>query len=129
MKKTFKKAFNIYLFFLIILTLFSISYALLVYFGKINSDMKRFNTTTFIIGVVCFFLLGFVSANIAKKNGLLEGLVSALIIILITLIVNLFVRVDFNFKTFVKCVTYLVASSLGGVIGVNIRPLYKRSLH
>jgi len=88
--------------------------------------MKSFNTSTFIIGIVCFFLLGFISGNVAQKNGLLEGLVAALFIILITLIINLFVKVDFNFRTFVKVVTFLVSSSLGGVIGVNFRPFLNR---
>lgn len=125
MKTAFKKAFYVYLFFLIILSIFSIIYALLIYFGKINSNMKNFNTSTFIIGIICFFLLGLISGNIAQKNGLLEGLVSALFIILITLIINLFVKVDFNFRTFVKVVTYLVSSSLGGVIGVNFRPIVR----
>jgi len=125
MKTAFKKAFYVYLFFLIILSIFSIIYALLIYFGKINSNMKNFNTSTFIIGIICFFLLGLISGNIAQKNGLLEGIVSALFIILITLIINLFVKVDFNFRTFVKVVTYLVSSSLGGVIGVNFRPIVR----
>ncbi|HHU55628.1 MAG TPA: TIGR04086 family membrane protein [Acholeplasmataceae bacterium] len=126
MKTTFRKAFFIYLFFLIILSLFTLIYSLLIYFGKINSNMKSFNTSTFIIGIVCFFLLGFISGNVAQKNGLLEGLVAALFIILITLIINLFVKVDFNFRTFVKVVTFLVSSSLGGVIGVNFRPFLNR---
>lgn len=89
--------------------------------------MKQFNTWTFIIGIICFFILGFVSANVAQKNGLLEGLVAALIIVLITLLINLFVQVQFSFRTFIKCVTYLVSSSLGGVIGVNFKPFIKES--
>lgn len=128
MRKVFKKVFYVYMFFLIILSLFTIIYALLIYFNKINSSIKNFNTITFIMGILSFFLLGLVSANIAQKNGLLEGLVSALFIILITLLVNLFIKVDFNFRTFIKTVTYLVASSLGGVLGVNFRPFVKKSL-
>ncbi len=128
MRKVFKKVFYVYMFFLIILSLFTIIYALLIYFNKINSSIKNFNTITFIMGILSFFLLGLVSENIAQKNGLLEGLVSALFIILITLLVNLFIKVDFNFRTFIKTVTYLVASSLGGVLGVNFRPFVKKSL-
>jgi len=125
MRKFFKKAFFIYLIFLIILTLFTVIYALLIHTGKIDSDMKKFNTTTFILGLISFLILGLISGNIAQKNGLLEGLVSALIIILLTLIVNLFAKVEFDFRTFLKCVTYLASSSLGGVIGVNFRPIKK----
>lgn len=125
MRKSFKKAFFVYLIFLFILSLFTIIYALLIYNGKIDSDMKKFNTVTFILGIIAFLLLGLVSGNIAQKNGLLEGLISALIIVLITLIINLFARVDFDFRTFLKCVTYLTSSSLGGVIGVNFKPIKK----
>lgn len=125
MRKVFQKAFYIYLIFLIILTLFTIVYAILIYTGKINSDIGKFNTTTFILGIISFLILGLVSGNIAQKNGLLEGLVSALIIILLALIINLFAKVDFNFRTFLKCVTYLTSSSLGGVIGVNFKPIKK----
>ena len=122
MRKTFKKLFYLYLLFLIILSLFTIVYSLLIYYGKVSSDMKHFNTWTFIIGIICFFILGLVSANLAQKNGLLEGLVSALVIVLLTLLINLIVQVPFSFRTFIKCVTYLVSSSLGGVIGVNFKP-------
>lgn len=122
MRKTFKKLFYLYLLFLIILSLFIIVYSLLIYYGKVSSDMKQFNTWTFIIGIICFFILGLVSANLAQKNGLLEGLVSALVIVLLTLLINLIVQVPFSFRTFIKCVTYLVSSSLGGVIGVNFKP-------
>lgn len=125
MKTAFKKAFFVYLFFLIILSVFTIIYALLIYYGKVDSNMKSFNTGTFIVGIVCFFLLGLISGNIAQKNGLLEGLVSALFIILLSLIINLFVKVSFDFRTFVKCVIFLLSSSLGGVIGVNFRPIIK----
>lgn len=125
MRKVFKKAFFIYLIFLIILSLFTIVYATMILKGKINSDMKNFNNVTFILGIIAFLLLGLISGNIAQKNGLLEGLISALIIILIALLINLFARVDFNFRTFLKCVTYLTASSLGGVIGVNFKPIKK----
>ena len=123
MRKIFKKLFYIYLIFLVILSILTIIYSLLIYYGKVNSDMKQFNTWTFIIGVICFFVLGLISANVAQKNGLLEGLVAALIIILIALLINLFVHVQFSFRTFIKCVTYLVSSSLGGVIGVNFKPI------
>lgn len=122
MRKTFKKLFYLYLLFLIILSLFTIVYSLLIYYGKVSSDMKQFNTWTFIIGIICFFILGLVSANLAQKNGLLEGLISALVIVLLTLLINLIVQVPFSFRTFIKCVTYLVSSSLGGVIGVNFKP-------
>ena len=123
MRKVFKKTFYIYLIFLIILSLFTIIYAMLIYNGKVGSDIKSFNTITFVLGVIAFLILGIISGNIAQKNGLLEGLVSALVVILIALLINLFAKVDFDFRTFIKCVTYLTSSSLGGVLGVNFKPI------
>lgn len=126
MKNSLKKFIYIYLFFLIILSIVTVIYAILIYSGKVNHEMRTFNIWTFIIGIFCFLFLGFFSANVAQKNGLLEGLVSALIIIFVTLLINLILKVDFNFKTFVKIVTYILAASFGGVIGVNFKPLIKR---
>ncbi|MGB7530347.1 MAG: TIGR04086 family membrane protein, partial [Bacilli bacterium] len=89
------------------------------------SKASSFNTTTFIAGIVLFFILGIAAGNTAQKNGLLEGLIAATFIILVTLIINFFVHVPFVAKNFVKIASYLTASSLGGIIGVNFPPLLK----
>lgn len=79
------------------------------------------------MGVLSFFILGFFTGNTAQKNGLLEGLIAALIIILITLVINFFVQVPFVARSFVKCVAYITSASLGGIIGVNFRPILGRN--
>lgn len=125
MKNSLKKKISIYLLFLLILTIFIICYSLLVYYGKLSSETKSFNNATFIIGVISFFILGFLAGNVAQKNGLLEGLVAALIILVIVLISNFFISVPFVFKSIVKSLAYMTSASLGGVIGVNFRSIIK----
>jgi len=123
MKNSLKRKLFSYIVFLLILSIFSSIYALLIYLNKASSTATSFNTITFIMGVVSFFILGLLAGNTAQKNGLLEGLIAALIVILITLIINFFIHVPFVARSFVKCAAYLTSASLGGIIGVNFRPI------
>lgn len=125
MKKLIKQKIIVYLFFLLILSIFIGIYSFLIYTNKINSDRKTINMHSFVIGVILFLILGIISGNIAQKNGLLEGLIASLIIILISLIINFIIDVPFINKNFIKTITYLVSSSAGGIIGVNIKPIIK----
>ncbi|HEY8395322.1 MAG TPA: TIGR04086 family membrane protein [Bacilli bacterium] len=125
MKTKIKRKLFVYFCFILILAIFSSIYALLIYLGKADSKVSSFNTITFVAGIIIFFILGVVAGNTAQKNGLLEGLIAATFIILVTLIINFFVHVPFVGKSFVKVASYLTASSLGGIIGVNFPPLLK----
>lgn len=121
LKNFLKKKMLVYGIFFSIVAIIAVIYTILVYFKKIDPNAKTFNTVTFIIGMFAFFILGLTSGNVANKNGLLEGLIAALVIILISLIVNLFVRVNFETGNFIKMGSYLLASGLGGVTGVNLK--------
>lgn len=125
LKAKIKRKLFVYFCFILILAIFSSIYALLIYLGKASSNSSSFNTVTFIAGVIIFLLLGIAAGNTAQKNGLLEGLIAATFIILVTLIINFFVHVPFVGKSFVKVASYLTASSLGGIIGVNFPPLLR----
>ncbi len=127
MKNIIKQKIIVYFFFFLILAIFASIYSFLIYTNKISSERKTFNTYSFIIGVVLFLILGIISGNCAQKNGLLEGLTAALVIILISLIINFFTDVPFINKNFIKTVTYLIAASAGGIIGVNFKPILKVS--
>jgi len=115
-----------YIVFLLILSIFASIYALLIYLNKASSRVTSFNTITFVVGVLSFFILGLLAGNTAQKNGLLEGLIAATIIILLTLIINFFVQVPFIARSFVKTVSYITSASLGGILGVNFRPIMGR---
>lgn len=127
MKNTIKKKMFTYIVFLLILSIFASIYALLIFLNKANSQVTSFNTITFVMGVLAFFVLGLLAGNSAQKNGLLEGLIAASVIILLTLLINFFVQVPFIARSFVKTVSYITAASLGGILGVNFRPLIGRN--
>lgn len=127
MKYKIKRKIFVYFIFILILTIFSSIYALLIFLNKANSHLSSFNTITFIMGVIAFLVLGFLAGNSARKNGLLEGLTAALFIILVALIINFFVHVPFVTRSFVKTVSYLTSAALGGIVGVNFRPLFKQN--
>lgn len=119
--KVIKSRLLVYLLFVIIMSLFCGIYALLIYFGKVKSSETSINIVTFIIGIISFMILGLLSGMVAKKNGLIEGMLAALIILLIALLTNLIFKVPFVGKNFIKMATYVISSSVGGIIGVNLK--------
>lgn len=121
MKNYLKKKFVVYGSFIIILSIFSLIYTGLVYFQKITPLESNHKSYILIIGGVSFLILGFISGIVASKNGLLEGFISGLIVILISLLINIFVRNPFELKTLIKIAIYLLSSSLGGVLGINLK--------
>ena len=116
----FKNKLSVYLLFFIIVCLFAFIYALLIYYNKLSSTTKSFNTITFILGIILFLFLGLISGIKAKKNGLLEGLTAALIIILFSLLINLVIKQPFASRNLVKIASFLTSSGIGGIIGVNL---------
>lgn len=116
-----KSKLFVYLLFIFIMSLFCSIYSLLIYYGKVSSKETSINIYTFIIGIFSFLILGLLSGVVAKKNGLLEGMFASLVILLIILLLNLIFQVPFVGKNFIKMATYVISSSIGGIIGVNIR--------
>lgn len=125
MKNFFKNKLIIYGSFVIILSISSLIYASLLYFSKIKPLDNTNTIITFAIGSIAFLILGFISGILSGKNGLVEGLFSGIMIILISLIFNVFLKIPFTYKTLLKISIYLLASSLGGIIGVNIKFRHK----
>lgn len=116
-----KSRMFVYLLFIIIMSLFCTIYSLLIYYGKVKTSEQSINIATFIIGIISFLLLGLLSGKVAQKNGLIEGMLAALVILLIALLSNLIFQVPFVGKNFVKMATYVISSSIGGIIGVNLK--------
>ena len=77
-----------YLTFIIIFIPFIFIYTYLLYTNKLSSSINSINITTLIIGIISFFILGFISANNHQKKGILTGLFASLVIIVIVLIIN-----------------------------------------
>lgn len=117
--KIFKFLF-IYLIFVIILTILSFIYAILLKKEILPSSYPSFKNITFVLGLIMFFILGLISGIVSKKNGLLEGFLSSIIIIAIALLINLIIKIELKPIYFVKIFSFLLSSMSGGIIGVNI---------
>jgi len=116
-----------YLTFIIIFIPFIFIYTYLLYTNKLSSSINSINITTLIIGIISFFILGFISANNHQKKGILTGLFASLFIIVIVLIINILSKENLEFKSYLKYLLLILSSSFGGMIGVNIKPLkFKR---
>lgn len=121
MKNFIKNKLIVYGLFIVILSIICLVYSILLYFKKFDFIINNNHLITLLIGIISFIFLGLLSGIAASKNGLLEGFISGLIIILLTLIINIFLKNPFELKTLLKIFIYLISSSLGGIIGVNIR--------
>ena len=117
--KIFKFLF-IYLIFVIILTILSFIYAILLKKEILPSSYPSFKNITFVLGLIMFFILGLISGIVSKKNGLLEGFLSSIIIIAIALLINLIIKIELEPIYFIKIFSFLLSSMSGGIIGVNI---------
>jgi putative membrane protein (TIGR04086 family) len=111
--------------FLIILSIFGLIYALLIWANKIDGSGAKFHNVTFVTGIALFVILGLLSGYYSQEKGLLAGLSSALILIVVILLINIFVHEPFTFRMFLKFITYMTGSAFGGIVGVNI-PRLKR---
>lgn len=121
MKERIKRLSIIYCIFLSIVLIISLIYAFLIHKEILTQSDKAFNNTTFIIGIICFFILGLICGLSAKKNGFLDAFISSMIIILISLIINLFLKESYSFQTFIKNLVFVLSASLGGIIGINMK--------
>lgn len=105
---------------LLILTIIVAIYTSLLYNGKISSDTKAIYRSTFIIGAVYFFIIGFLSGIIEKKKGFISSLISGLVLILIIILVRLLSKRVILINDWIKYIIYLGTCILGGIIGVNL---------
>ena len=74
------------------------------------------------------FIVGFFSGNIEQKKGWVAGMTTALVIIILFILVKLFAHTSLTFEMVLKYLAFLLLGALGGMIGVNIRPLIRRNL-
>jgi putative membrane protein (TIGR04086 family) len=105
---------------LIIITISSI----FIYFKVINITDK--SIYIFICGITIFVILGFLSGNMNQKKGLVNGMLFALFIVTILFLIFLLGFEDkFTFDLFIKYLVFILSAGLGGVIGVNFKPVVK----
>lgn len=108
------------LFISIIFLITMLIYTILIYFQILKLENSTLRTTIYITGLVLFLIFGIISGIIEKKNGWLSGITSATLIIILTFIINLISKNKIDIYYLVKIITFLLSSTLGGMIGVNL---------
>lgn len=109
-----------YLIFIFIVCLTLGIYALLLYKNKASNNEKTLYIYSYVIGGLLFFILGLLKGLVIKNNGLLEGLLSGVFVMFIILLTNFIINKSFTYFNLIKIVAYLVLSTIGGIIGVNL---------
>lgn len=113
MKKMFKYL-GYYTIFLILL-LFVCSLLNLI---GVNSSIT--NLLIFIFNISLFFIFGIKSGKRANNKGYLAGLKIGGLFLLLLIIINLFTnRVIFSISTLIYYIILILASVLGGMLGIN----------
>ncbi|MCM1259357.1 MAG: TIGR04086 family membrane protein [Prevotella sp.] len=109
-----------------IFILFTLVYTLILYFGKVSYTETSVYRFTFVIGVLSFFIYGFLTGKIEQKHGLLSSFLSTLVILALVVLVHLLSKKSIDAPSWIKYASYLLASSLGGMLGVNFHSIKKK---
>lgn len=84
----------------------------------VNSSIT--NLLIFIYNISLFFIFGIKSGKRANNKGYLAGLKIGGLFLLLLIIINLFTnRVIFSISTLIYYIVLILASVLGGMLGIN----------
>ena len=84
----------------------------------VNSSIT--NLLIFIFNISLFFVFGIKSGKRANNKGYLAGLKIGGLFLLLLIIINLFTnRVIFSISTLIYYIVLILASVLGGMLGIN----------
>ncbi len=121
---SFKKNLSILLIWLILaLIIISIS-SILVYFNVIKVGEKSFYL--YFCSILLFLILGFLSGNIKQKKGLVNGIMYSIFVIIILMLIQILgFEEKLSLNLTAKYVVLILSSGLGGIFGVNFKPVIK----
>lgn len=114
-----------FLIFSIILVITLVVYTIFLYTGILQSNAEKMKTVTFIIGIILFFLLGLLSGQKEQSKGWLAGCSSGFTLLFLVIIFKLTSGGFTTWFIIVKYISYLFASILGGILGVQFPTLHK----
>jgi len=124
MVNNFKKNFIILLIWLILSLIIIAMSSIFVYFKWIDVEGK--SIYIFICGIVLFIILGFLSGNIKQTKGLLNGMTLSLFVVMILILIQfLGLESKLTLGNIAKYAVFLLSSGLGGIFGVNFKPIIK----
>lgn len=102
-----------------IFAIITLIYTILVYNETIKSDQNSIFRFSLILGGISFFIFGFASGLIEKKNGIISNFISAIILLTIIIVVNILTKQNILPTDWIKYIIYLISCCLGGLVGVN----------
>lgn len=120
-----KKAIS-FLITLVILFISTLIYTILLFNEKINSDYSSIYKVTLIIGIICFFTFGLITGLIEQNKGFLSSILTSIILLSIVIIIKLISKQEFTTPILIKYLMYVLASGVGGIVGVNINTKKKK---
>jgi len=90
-----------------------------------NIPHKVFPVLTVVAVSISAFLSSFILAKLTKENGLVNGIILGVVLSLIIYIVGLLLNgTHVSEIMYIKTIAITLLSSLGGVIGVNLKKKY-----
>ncbi len=116
-----------FLIFLFILAIILLIYTFLLYKELIPSNASTLRTTSFMVGIALFFILGGISGVFETSKGWLGGITSGIILVLIISLFKLFSHSLNDWLLIIKYLCYIISSMLGGMIGINFNKASKKN--
>lgn len=109
-----------FLIFLFILAIFLLFYTFLLYKQIVSTSSDSIRITSFIMGIILFFILGGISGLFETSKGWLGGITSGIILVVIISLFKLFSNHLNDWLLLIKYACYIISSMVGGMIGINL---------
>ena len=103
----------------LILLLITIIYTILLFYNILNINSLSSKIIPLIIGLATFFFLTLFFTSSITKKGWLKGIIIGLLFLITPIIYRFFNNTLFHFSILIKYLSYLLISSLAGIINVN----------
>lgn len=110
-----KKALKTLLLFTIILSVFTLSYTIIIFNIKKEISDNTLVTISFFTTIVLFIILGLITSIIFKRKRLITSSLFAIIVISISIIIKYLTK-DINDINFAKYGIYLLSSIISSII-------------
>lgn len=109
-----------YLFFLLIIGISTFIYTLILYFSNYSISNYTLKIISFFISILIFFILGIYISHIFKEKGLMNSFLVTLILLSLILLFKIITK-TFETNYLIKAFSCIFCSSLGGIIGINLK--------
>lgn len=95
---------------------------LLLHFNDFSEN--HINIITFVSSILIFYFVGFISGNLKGKHGLANGIISSILLVVVFVVINA-LQQSLDYTHIVRYIIMILTGGLGGIIGVNFKPIIK----